>query len=130
MTKTAESEIRTLLAAYAAGFDDADPEAVTALFAWPATIWQLGKGNVFEDADALQENVDALIDVFDEAGIVSMRPEIETLHVAGEAAFASVLWQQHDDKSELLHEFSCQYLLVNRDGAWKIATIVNEDAEE
>jgi hypothetical protein len=38
------AEIRRLFAAYAAGFDDADPEAITELFAWPATIWQFGEG--------------------------------------------------------------------------------------
>ena len=49
----AESDIRALFSAYAAGFDDADAEAVTALFAWPATIWQFGAGHVFEDAEEL-----------------------------------------------------------------------------
>ena len=73
----AESDIRSLFSAYAAGFDDADAEAVTALFAWPATIWQFGEGHVFEDAEELSENVDALIDVFDEAGIVSTEPEVK-----------------------------------------------------
>ncbi len=126
----AESDVPSLFAAYAAGFDDADAEAVTALFVWPATIWQFGAGHVFEDAEELQENVDALIDVFDEAGIVSTEPEVKAVHVAGPSAFASVLWRQHDDHGELLHEFTCQYLLIEDDGAWKIATIVNEAEED
>ncbi len=128
MTKRAEDEIASLFAAYAAGFDDADPEAVTACFVWPATIWQFGEGHVFEDAEELQENVDALIDVFDEAGIASMIPEIQATNVAGAAAFASVTWRQYDDAGELLNAFACQYLLVRQDDAWKIATIVNAAA--
>ena len=122
----AEDEIRALFAAYAEGFDDADAEAVTALFAWPATIWQFGAGHVFEDAEELSENVDALIDVFDEAGIVSTEPEVKEVRVAGPSAFASVIWRQRDDRGELLHEFACQYLLIEHEGGWKIATIVNE----
>ena len=125
----AESDIRDLFSAYASGFDDADAEAVTALFAWPATIWQFGFGHVFEDAEELQENVDALIDVFDEAGIVTTEPEVKEVRVSGPSAFASVIWRQHDDSGEMLNEFSCQYLLIHHEGAWKIATIVNEEAE-
>ena len=126
----AESDIRSLFSAYAGGFDDADAEAVTALFVWPATIWQFGKGHVFEDAEELQENVDALIDVFDEAGIVSTEPDVKEVRIAGPSAFAAVLWRQHDDHGELLHAFSCQYLLLNHEGTWKIATIVNEEADD
>ena len=66
------------------------PEAVTALFAWPATIWQFGEGHVFEDAEELAENVEALIDVFDEAGIISTMPDVKEVRVAGAAAFANV----------------------------------------
>ncbi len=126
----AASDIRALFSAYAAGFEDADAEAVTALFAWPATIWQFGAGHIFEDAEELQENVDALIDVFDEAGIVTTEPEVMEVRVAGPSAFAAVLWQQRDDHDALLNEFSCQYLLIKHEGAWKIVTIVNEAAEE
>ena len=124
----ANADIHALFAAYGAGFDDADPDAVTALFAWPATIWQFGKGHVFADADELSENVDALMDVFDEAGIVSTTPEVKEVRVAGSAAFAHVVWRQGDGAGELLHEFSCQYFLLNHDGAWRIASIVNEDS--
>jgi ketosteroid isomerase-like protein len=124
----AEAEIHRLFAAYAAGFDDADADAVTKLFAWPATIWQFGEGHVFEDEDELAENVDALFDVFDEASIVTMIPDVRDIRVAGPSAFAAVAWRQQDDSGEVLHEFTCQYLLVNRDGAWRIATVVNEAA--
>ena len=71
---------------------------MTALFAWPATIWQFGEGHVFKDADELAENVDALVDVFDEAGIVATEPEVKEVRVEGSSAFASVIWRQRDDK--------------------------------
>ena len=122
----AEGDIRALFATYGAGFDDGDAEAVTKLFAWPATIWQFGKGHVFEDAEELQENVEALIDVFDEAGIISTSPNVQDVHVAGAAAFANVLWRQADDAGEILHAFTCQYLLVREESGWRIATVVNE----
>ena len=127
--RQAEADIHALFAAYGSGFDDAAPGAVTALFAWPATIWQFGKGHIFADADELTENVEALIDVFDEAGIKTMTPEVKEIRVAGAAAFANVLWRQRDDAGELLNEFTCQYLLVHAGGVWRIATIVNEAAE-
>ena len=122
----AESDIRTLFSAYAAGFDDADAGVVTALFAYPATIWQLGEGHVFDDAEDLSENIEALIDVFEEAGIVLTTPDVREVREAGGTAFASVLWRQEDDTGEVLHEFACHYLLIDRDGAWRIATVVNE----
>jgi ketosteroid isomerase-like protein len=124
---SAEEDIRALFAAYGEAFDDADPQAVTALFAWPATIWQFGKGHVFHDPEELEENVDALIDVFDEAGIAVTIPDVREVSVFGTTAFAQVAWRQEDSAGELLHEFSCQYLLVHEEGRWRIATIVNED---
>jgi len=125
---SAESDIRALFSSYGAGFDDADPDEVTSLFAWPVTIWQFGKGHVFEGEDELSENVDALMDVFDEAGIVSTIPEVKDVRIASSTAFADVVWRQEDDQGELLHQFSCQYLLLEQEGSWRIATIVNEDA--
>ena len=129
-TQDAEREIRALFAAYGAGFDDADANVVTSLFAWPATIWQFGKGHIFADAEELSENVEALIDVFDEAGIKSTIPEVREVHAAGAAAFAHVLWRQKEDSGEVLHQFTCQYLLVNEDGKWRIASVVNEAPAE
>lgn len=122
----AESEIRDLFAAYGSGFDDADPDAVTALFAWPATIWQFGEGHIFEDADELALNIEALMDVFHDADIVVTIPDVRDVRVAGTAAFASVNWRQEDEAGEPLHEYACQYMLVASDGAWRIATVVNE----
>ena len=122
-----EADIRALFGAYGEGFDDADPEAVTALFAWPATIWQFGKGHVFHDPEELAENVDALIDVFDEAGIAVTIPDVKQVSVFGSTAFAHVAWRQEDSAGDVLHEFSCQYLLVHEEGRWRIGTIVNED---
>ncbi len=122
----AENDIRALFAAYGSAFDDADTEGVTALFVWPATIWQFGKGHIFADAAELAENVEALIDVFDEAGIKSTAPEVKEVRVAGGAAFAHVVWRQRDEAGALLHEFACVYLLVREGRDWRIATIVNE----
>lgn len=122
-------EIRKLFSDYAEGLDDADAEAVTDLFAYPATIWQFGEGHIFEDAEELAENVEALIDVFNEAGIVVSVPEVTAAQAHGSAGFASVAWHQESDKGEALHEFTCQYLLVRGDDGWRIATIVNDPGE-
>jgi len=121
--------IRELFAAYAAGFDAADAAAVAMLFTFPLTIWQSGEGHVFADADALAGNVEAMIDVFDEAGIIFMVPEMREVFSAGDAAFASVHWRQEDPDHELLNEFVCQYFLVRQGDAWRIATVVNEAVE-
>lgn len=126
---SAESEIRALFTRYAEGFDDADASAIVACFAWPATIWQFGKGHVFEDAEELAENVEMLIAVFDEAGIVLTHPEVQVISLAGAAAFASLLWRQEDDAGEVVHAFACQYLLVHEEGVWRIAAVVNEAGE-
>ena len=124
--QSGERGIRELFAAYGAGFDDADATAITDLFAWPATIWQFGEGHVFEDAEELEENVEALIDIFDEAGIVLTIPDIRDIRMAGAAAFVNVAWRQENEAGEALHEFTCSYMLVERDGEWRIATVVNE----
>src|SRR5688572_12829864 len=97
-----EAEIRTLIENYGAAFDDADADAVTALFAWPATIWQFGDGHVFAEPAELAANVEALIDVFDEAGIAVSHPEITEVRIAGAAAFATALWRQLDGAGILL----------------------------
>ena len=124
-----EADIRALFEAYGAGFDDADAEAITGLFAWPATIWQFGKGHVFEGAEDLAENIEALMDVFDEAGIVVTTPDLRDVRVAGASVFARVAWRQEDESGEPLHEFTCNYMLIEQDGAWRIATVVNEEPE-
>ena len=126
---TPEEEIRNLFAAYAAGFDDADAAAVTTRFVYPATIWQGSEGLVFENAEALAKNVEALIDVFDEAGIFYTIPEVREIVVAGATGFVSVHWRQEDPDHVQLNEFACRYLLVRRDDGWRIATVVNEAVE-
>ena len=122
----AKADIQKLFAAYGAGFDDADAQAITDLFAYPATIWQFGEGHVFEDEDDLTENVEALMDVFDDAGIVVTLPDVRETVVAGATAFANVAWRQENPQGEPLHEFACQYMLIRHDGAWRITTVVNE----
>lgn len=126
-TSGTEGLIHDLFAAYGAGFDDADADAVTRLFAYPATIWQFGEGHVFDDADDLAENVEALMDVFEDAGIVVTTPYIRDLRAAGVAAFATVDWRQEDEAGESLHDFTCHYVLVSKDRGWRIATVVNEE---
>lgn len=118
--------IRALFTAYAEAFDAADASVVIQLFAYPATIWQFGAGQVFGDEPALRKNVEALVDVFDEAGIKRLIPDVRGVHTAGDTAFADVLWRQEDEAGEVLHRFACQYLLVRREGVWRIATVVNE----
>jgi ketosteroid isomerase-like protein len=126
MSEVGEAEIRMLIANYGAAFDDADAVAVAAMFAWPATIWQFGDGHVFQEAGELAENVEALIDVFDEAGIAISNPEVMAVRIDGAAAFATALWTQLDGAGFQLNQFTCHYLLIGGDGAWRIATVVNE----
>ena len=130
MSEAGEAEIRMLIANYGAAFDDADAVAVTGMFAWPATIWQFGDGHVFQDAGELAENVEALIDVFDEAGIVISNPEVTSVRIEGAAAFATAAWTQLDGAGIQLNRFTCHYLLIGGNGAWRIATVVNEATRE
>ena len=120
----AGSEVRQVFAAYAAGFDAADAPAITKLFVYPAMIWQFGTGHVFADEAELAENVEALIDVFDEAGIKRLIPDMRSVQAAGNSAFADVLWRQEDEAGEVLHRFACRYLLVRDAVGWRIATVV------
>ena len=113
----ANADIHALFAAYGAGFDDADSGRRHRSFRLAGDDLQFGEGHVFEDSHELSENVDALMDVFDEAGIVSTTPEVKEVRMAGSAAFAHVVWRQVDGAGELLHEFSCQYFLLDHDGA-------------
>jgi ketosteroid isomerase-like protein len=127
MSGAEEAAIRALIATYGAAFDDADSEAVTALFAWPATIRQFGESHVFASAEDLAKNVEALIDVFDEAGIVINSPEVTEVRLSGATASATALWRQLDGAGHLLNEFTCRYLLVRgEDAAWRITAVVNE----
>ena len=127
-TRDEDVAIRRLFSDYAEALDDADAEAVTDLFIFPATIWQLGDGHVFEDPEDLAENVEALIDVFNEAGIVLSVPEVLSVETHGAGGFASVAWRQESETGEALHEFTCQYLLIRGGDGWRIATVVNGPA--
>ena len=123
-----EDDVLAVFAAYAAAFDDADAATVTDLFAYPATLWQFGRGHVFEDADDLLGNVEKLIDALDAEGVVVTTPEILALETAGAAAFARVSWTHADDTGEALMGFTASYLLVRTPGApFRIAAVWNED---
>ena len=124
----AEAAIETLFERYAAGFDDFDVNAITDCFRFPVTIWQSGRGNVFNDAEDLAENVEALLAVFESEEIVQSRFEI--VEAAGDegAAFAVLDWRQERDDGEAALEFRCRYALVRdeRDEGWLIALAVND----
>ncbi|MEM8839394.1 MAG: nuclear transport factor 2 family protein [Pseudomonadota bacterium] len=122
------NNIADLFQDYADAMNDLDAEAVADLFVFPVTIWQLGKGYVFDDADELIENIETLLDVFEEAGVIYSEPQIGPVHVTKTAAFASVSWRQQDDIGEVIHSFHCDYTLVKADNRWLITHIVNEQA--
>ncbi len=122
------NDIASLFQDYADAMNDMDAEAMVDLFAFPVTIWQLGTGYVFEDPTALEENAEALLNVFDEAGIIYSEAEIGPTHVTKGSAFATASWRQQDEIGEVIHTFHCDYLLVKQHGDWLITTIVNQEA--
>lgn len=122
-------KIADLFTIYGECFDDADAERMLGLFAYPVTIWQFGKGHVFLDEDELRENAEALIDAFDEAGVVVSSPDVVKIELSGNAAFAHVNWEQGDNEEEVIHAFTCRYFLLQTGDEWRIASIINEDLE-
>jgi hypothetical protein len=128
----AVAAIDDLFAAYTDALNDFDADAIVELFAYPATIWQFGKGHVFADRDDLLENVEALLAAFDSAGVVTSSCAIETAEAPEGvgSAFATVLWTQDDAQGEPVHEFHCSYLLVPDDGEMFIASVINPLDEE
>ena len=122
------NDIATLFQDYADGMNDMDAEAIAELFAYPVTIWQLGKGYVFEDADDLIENIETLLDAYDKAGVTYSEPEIGPTHVTKAAAFATISWRQQDEMGDVIHAFHCDYTLVKQHSDWLITNIVNEQA--
>lgn len=120
------NDIATLFQDYADGMNDMDAEAIADLFAYPVTVWQLGKGYVFEDADDLIENIETLLDAYDKAGVTYSEPEIGPTHVTKAAAFATISWRQQDEMGEVIHAFHCDYTLVKQHSDWLITNIVNE----
>ncbi|ALN71490.1 nuclear transport factor 2 family protein [Aureimonas sp. AU20] len=124
----AEAAIESLFEAYAAGFDDFDVDSIIACFQFPVTIWQSGRGNVFDDEEELAENVEALLAVFEREEIVQSRFEI--IEAAGDdgAAFAVLDWRQERDDGDAALEFRCRYALVRDEAGkgWRIALAVND----
>jgi ketosteroid isomerase-like protein len=128
MTRETEDEITDLFTTYAAGFDDFDAEAVAACYAYPCTIWQFGRGNVFADSDELLENITALLGVYEREEIVhSTFDRIETM-LNGSVGFVTLEWRQEREDGEVALAFICHYALIERPDGWVIATVFNEDA--
>ena len=129
MSTTAEADIQALFAAYGEALGRADAAAVAALFAFPATIRQGTAARIFADAATLAREVDALIDVFDEAGIASNVPQVSKIEVAGYAAIARVDWTQAEEAGAVLNRFAALYSLVREAGAWRITAMVESGAD-
>lgn len=124
-TDTSEADIRNLFDNYASGLDAFDAEAISHLFAYPAVIWQLDRGNMFEDDDELIETVEALLGDCDRLGVVRSDYAISSLSVTGPTALAALYWTQERDNGDVVQVFTCHYHLVNIDSDWLIASIFN-----
>lgn len=120
-----EAEIETLIDSYAAGINDHDIDAVLDCFAYPAVIWQFGKGHVFADAEEMAENVRAVLKLYDQAGAVLSTPTITEVSVHGETAIVTVEWDQEDTDGEAVFDFACHYHLVLDGPEWRIAMLTN-----
>ncbi|WP_062226568.1 DUF4440 domain-containing protein [Aureimonas frigidaquae] len=125
---TVPADVQSVLDAYAAGFDDFDAEAVAECFAYPATLWQGGRGNVFDDEEDLIENVEALLDIFEREEIVHSTFRIEDAAFGQDSGAALLSWRQERADGEAALEFTCRYLFIRdgEDGAWRIATTVTD----
>ncbi len=123
-------EIEGLFSSYAAGFDDFDEEAVAELFTYPVVIWQQGQGYVFDDDEELLENIEALLEVFENEEIVQSEFTIEDLHISANVALARVAWQQMREGGEDALAFRAHYQLLRDEDGWVIASVVNEDDDE
>ena len=121
--------VESLLRGYAEGFDDFELRKVLDCFAYPVTIWQLGKGTVFADADELAENVEALFEMFESEDIVRSDLSVIEAHSSGNAAFVTLTWRQERSDGEVAMEFRCRYALRRNDlsGHWLIALVINEE---
>jgi hypothetical protein len=127
LTREEEDEIVDLFTAYAGGFDDFDAEAVAECFAYPCTIWQFGKGNVFADSEELLENIEALLAVYEREEIVHSAFEIREKLLTGTIALVTLDWTQEREDGEAALEFTCHYALMEGPEGWAIATVFNED---
>ena len=131
MTDTGpDDEIEALIEAYSAGFDDYDGEAISACFAYPAVVWQFGKGHVFADFEEMIENINAILKVYEEAGITVSSFEINDLSIQGDTALATVEWSHENDDGEVLFDFACHYHLAFDGDTWRIAMVVNIDEDD
>ena len=121
-----DEELLDLFDDYREAFEDYDAEAVADCFAYPAVIWQFGKGNVFQDDEELLENIETLFAALEKEGVVTSAFDILSAHVEGDAAMATLTWTQSDAAGEPVIEFTCHYHLIYDGDAWRIAMIVNE----
>jgi hypothetical protein len=122
-----EPDLAALFEAYAGGFDDFDEEAVAACFAYPTTIWQNGRGNVFNDAEELIENIEALFDVFEAEEIVRSTFTVTDWRAAGDSAWAVLFWRQEREDGEVALAFECRYAMIR--GAEDAAERDDADAD-
>jgi hypothetical protein len=127
MTREEEDQITGLFEAYAGGFDDFDADTVADCFAFPCTIWQFGKGNVFADREELLENIEALLGVYEREEIVHSAFEVIEKVLTGNVALVTLDWQQERADGEVALEFTCHYALIEGPEGWAIATVFNED---
>jgi hypothetical protein len=122
----AGDDILALFQDYANGFNDFDAEAVADCFAYPVTIWQLGKGNVFADREELLENIAALLDVLAHEEVVHSEFEILNCSISGPTAQATLSWRQVREDGDPALAFICHYMLVRNHDDLLIALVVNE----
>ncbi len=122
----AQAAIAKLFEDYRAGFEDYDAEAIADCFAYPSTIWQFGKGNVFVDDEDLLQNIEKLLEELGKEDVVGSDFEVISAHVSGTTALVSLAWTQDNGEEEFVFEFVCHYHLVLDGDDWRIAMIVNE----
>ncbi|SDQ84316.1 DUF4440 domain-containing protein [Pseudovibrio sp. Tun.PSC04-5.I4] len=123
-----ELMLSELFDSYADGYEDYDTSAIAECFAFPCIVWQQDGGHVFNDKVELSENIEALLEVLREHDVTSTIYEVVSSHISGSTASVSLDWQQEDEDGEAVFDFTCHYLLINIDGLWKIASIINEPA--
>jgi ketosteroid isomerase-like protein len=127
MTREEEDQITGLFETYASGFDDFDADAIADHFAYPCTIWQFGKGNVFADREELLENIEALFSVFEREDIVHSSFRVIEKVLTGHVAMVTLEWQQEREGGDVALEFVCHYALIESPEGLAIATVFNED---
>jgi len=127
LTREEQDEITDLFQAYANGFDDFDADAIADCFAYPCTIWQFGRGNVFADREELLENIEALLAVFEREEIVHSAFTVIEDFTSGHVTLVTLDWRQERADGEAAMEFTCHYAVMEGHNGWSIATVFNED---